>query len=259
MSATWLICVPTVPARRAVFERLMAALLPQTERHRGNVKVMGWLNVGTPRLAEIRDRMIEYADAQAFEYVSFIDDDDMVPAHFVMEAVMAIEQHRPDHVGFWVEYFRDGIFQGDVEHSLNWRRWATLAMPPKPHRGGERVWPPTWRHRRAWERFPRDYRLVRDFTHIDSLRTEIARWGRFADARPYAAEDRVWCRSLRERLAQHHGSREVFIDKIMYHYFWTPSQSIWDDAAKSPLIGRLTELGQPSTTHPHFFWHKESL
>jgi hypothetical protein len=252
MSATWLICVPTVPARAAALGRMLARLLPQTEPYGGRVKVMGWLNTGTPRLAEIRDAMVAYADEQAWEYVSFFDDDDVPSSTYVHDIVAAIDNRRPDHVGFWVEYYKDGVFQGDVEHSLRWPRWATLRCEEGAVStvSGSKV---TWTH--SGMRFPKPVRFVRDFTHIDPIRTEIARWGRFADARPHAAEDRAWCRSLRDRLAGHLGSSEVFVNRVLYSYFWVPEGSVWDHPSKS----RGAFTARPAIDHPNFFWHKESL
>jgi hypothetical protein len=260
MSATWLICVPTVPARAAALERMLARLLPQTLPFGGSVKVMGWLNTGTPRLAEIRDAMVAYADEQAWEYVSFFDDDDVPTGTYVHDIKAAIENRRPDHVGFWVEYYKDGVFQGDVEHSLRWPRWATLRCEPVKRMAeasdfqhnplGERL---EWEH--GGMHFPKPVRFVRDFTHIDPIRTEIARWGRFADARPHAAEDRAWCRSLRDRLAGHLGSSEVFVNRVLYSYFWVPEGSVWDHPSKQ--LGSFT--ARPAIDHPNFFWHKESL
>jgi hypothetical protein len=240
MSATWLICVPTVPARAAKLERLLTLLLPQTEAFSGRVKVLAWLNVGVPRLAEIRDAMVEQAAEEAWEYVSFLDDDDLIATDFVHAIYTeAMERRRPDHVGFWLDYYRDGQRMGRVQHSLKWPRWATLKVPEG-----------------RTEEYPRGYRLVRDFTHIDPIRTEIAQWGRFSKARPGEAEDRVWCQQLRERLARHLSSTEVFIDRSLYTYLWVPAESVWDNR------GHLAERGigaRPSNTHPNLMWHKESL
>lgn len=269
MSATWLICVPTVPARAEKLERMLAVLLPQTQAYGGNVKVMGWLNTGAPRLAEIRDAMVAYADEQAWEYVNFFDDDDVPATSYVERVMTAVANRRPDHVGFWVEYFKDGVFQGDVEHSLRWPRWATLRCEPSTCKCGRALPHPPFGNGRApcragssekaWtyngKEFPRSVRFVRDFTHIDPIRTEIAKWGRFADARAHAAEDRAWCRSLRDRLAGHLGSTEVFIDRVLYSYFWVPEGSVWDHPSKP----RGAFTARPTIDHPNFFWHKESL
>lgn len=256
MSATWLICIPTVPARAEKLQRLLSLLMPQTDAAGGRVKVMGWLNTGAPRLAEIRDAMVAYADEQAYEYVNFIDDDDLVSAGYVDAMLDAMNRHRPDHVGFWVEYFKNGVFEGDVEHSLKWPRWATLRCQDVAVRAAEgELSPARLAHMHSGMEFPKPVRFVRDFTHIDPIRTEIARWGRFADARPHAPEDRAWCRSLRDRLAGHLGSTEVMVDRVLYHYFWVPDGSVWDHASKD----RGTFVSRPAFDHPNFFWHKESL
>lgn len=254
MSATWLICVPTVPARADKLQRLLSLLMPQTHAAGGRVKVMGWLNTGAPRLAEIRDAMVAYADEQAYEYVNFIDDDDLVSASYIDAMLSAMNRSRPDHIGFWVEYFKNGVFEGDVEHSLKWPRWATLrceSVSGLTVRSGKAV--DGWTH--SGKEFPKPVRFVRDFTHIDPIRTEIAKWGRFADARPHAPEDRAWCRSLRDRLAGHLGSTEVMIDRVLYHYFWVPDGSVWDHPSKD----RGTFTSRLTFDHSNFFWHKESL
>jgi len=111
---TWMILIPTVPARSASFQLLMHRLLPQLKYWAGWVQVCGWLNVGQPRLAEIRDGLLEHAERSGAEYVSFIDDDDMVPEYYVDEIMIPIhpaKKHlaRPDHVGFQLEYWKDEI------------------------------------------------------------------------------------------------------------------------------------------------------
>lgn len=231
----WTIMVPTIPRRALLFQALMRSLLPQIRPYAGQVKVVAWLNAGTPRLAELRDRMLLHADeALGSRYVSFVDDDDVLAPDFVDEIVIALGQGA-DHVGFPINYFKDGARSYPVEHSLRYPRWATIRLSPA--------------------RF--DYKLVRDFTHIDPMRTKWARAGRFALADPHVAEDRVWCRQLRAAgFARHAGATEVYIDKPLYTYLWTPAESAWDNPAK------LLQLGQPdrpTIRHPHFYWHPESL
>lgn len=219
-SPTWTILVPTIPQREHLFLRLLDCLLPQLDEHDGRVRVMAWRNAGEPRLAEIRDRMIAAAGT---EYVSFVDDDDLVPEYHVAEVVRAIES-RPDHVGFRLEF---STLDGDgktghevVEHSLRWSRWG---------RSSEGV-------------------LYRDFTHVDPVRTELARQGLFANARPRRAEDRVWVKQVRPYL-----SSEVFVDKVMYHYLWSAEGSSWQQPADIRPGGP-----RPVVEHPYFAWHPES-
>lgn len=235
MSApTWTILVPTIPRRAALFARLMDRLLPQLDLHCGRVVVVGWLNEGTPRLGELRDAMVDWADLQlGAEYVSFVDDDDLVPDYYVT-TVLAALGHRPDHVGFQVDYWKNGERQGLIEHKLSHGRWGARVRRPTDPPGGKLV-------------------IFRDFTHIDPIRTSIARRGRFADAPPHAMEDRAWVRSVRPHL-----KTEVYIPRPMYTYFWTPAESAWDRPGAQLGSDAFTHL-RPEYVSPYFTWHPESL
>jgi hypothetical protein len=211
---TWAILIPTIPQRSENFERLLGVLLPQLDEHEGRVRVLAWRNRGDPRLGEIRDALMASAGT---EYVSFVDDDDLVPDYYVAEIVKALAG-RPDHVGFKLEYCPAGGPSEVVEHSLVWPKWG---------RSREGV-------------------LYRNFTHVDPVRTELALKGQFAVARPRRAEDRVWVKQVTPYL-----SSEAYIDRIMYHYLWSPHTSSWQNpaalaAASAPRI-------EPG--HPHFSWH----
>lgn len=239
---SWAILVPTIPRRTASFVKLMDALLPQLEdieRPRTvnrtdwqSVAVIAWLNDGTVPggLAGIRDELLRYADLAGFEYVSFVDDDDMVPAYYVHEIRNALRL-KPDHVGFPIQYYKDGrLKQAYVEHSLKWKMWG-INRTARGHAD-----------------------LVRDFTHIDPIRTEHARRGTFLGGPPHSAEDRRWVRQVRPHL-----KTEVFIDKIMYQYFWSPAESSWDAPGKVGQTGQRDVKLARSISSPHLFWHPESL
>jgi len=215
---TWTILVPTIPARAPLFRRLLDVLLPQLDGHDGRVTVMAWRNAGRPHLGALRDAMLAAAPG---EYVSFIDDDDLVPDYYVGEVVKAIAG-RPDHVGFQLEYTTrgDGVPDGReiVDHSLRHGRW----------------------HRNCLGQ------LVRDFTHIDPIRRDHALRAQFARAKPGRAEDRVWVKQLRGHLQS-----EVYIDKIMYHYLWSHEDSSWGpDKTVAPATSP-----RPVVVHPLFSWH----
>lgn len=213
-SPTWTILIPTIPQRAASFERLLACLLPQLDAHDGRVRVLAWRNQGAPRLAEIRDRLVDDAGT---DYVSFIDDDDLVTTDHVAEIVKALEE-RPEHVGFKLEYCPYNGPPEVVEHSLRWPKWGRSA----------------------------DGVLYRDFTHVDPIRRDLAQKGRFAVARPRRAEDRVWVKQVRPYL-----SREVYLDKILYHYLWSAETSSWQNLP--PLDGDAPPRPEPG--HPYFAWH----
>lgn len=217
---TWAILIPTIPQRQDMFLRLLSVLLPQLDEHEGRVTVLAWRNAGERTVGEMRDMMLA---ATAADYVSFIDDDDMVPEYYVAEVVAALAE-RPHHVGFQLAYYRDGHLEEIVDHSLR-------------HRG--------------WERNV-EGRLVRDFTHVDPILRETAQAGRFAQARRYRAEDRAWCKQVRPHLL---GRPEAYIDKIMYHYLWRPAESAWRRQDRVlPATGP-----RPVVDHPYFTWHEESL
>lgn len=212
---TWTILVPTLGQRENLFLRLLDRLLPQLDEHEGRVRVLAWRNNGLPAISEIRDALIASAGT---DYVSFVDDDDLVPEYYVAEVVKALVT-RPDHVGFKLEYTTDGEHGEIVDHSLRWGKWG---------------------------RTP-DGQLYRDVTHIDPIKTDIAGRATFY-VRPGRAEDRVWVKKVRHFL-----STEVYIDKIMYHYLWRRDTTAWQEPHK---IRRVD--GAPTIDHPFFAWHPGS-
>ncbi|MDQ8045258.1 MAG: glycosyltransferase family A protein [Patulibacter sp.] len=219
MSApTWTILVPTIPERAETFGRLMYWLLPQLEEHGGRVTVLARRNVGAIPLGELRDLMLHAAPG---EYVSFIDDDDMVPDYYVVEVLRALED-RPDHVGFQLNYFEDGRLSEVVDHSLRHGRW---------HRNLEG-------------------QLVRDLTHIDPVRRDLALRGQFGAARRGRAEDRAWVKQVRPLL-----KTEAYIDKIMYHYLWSEAGSSW---ARNRVIAPAS-VPLPELRSPYARWDPASV
>lgn len=215
LAPTWTILVPTLGQREHLFLRLMGVLLPQLDAHEGRVRVLAWRNNGQPSISEIRDTLLETAGS---DYVSFVDDDDLVPEYYVAEVVNAIAT-RPDHVGFRLEYSTDDQHREIVDHSLKWGGWG------RTHDG----------------------KLFRDVTHIDPVRRDLAVRARFA-VRRGRAEDRVWVRKVRQHLAT-----EVYVDKVMYFYEWRENVTAWQRPDEIvPVYGR------PEIDHPYFSWHERS-
>lgn len=222
---TWTILVPTLGERRVLFERLMNTLMPQTEAYGGRVLVTGWRNDGSPSLPEIRQTLIE---TSATDYVCFVDDDDLVTDDYVSSVVNALDLW-PDYVGFQVQCYSDGRPTGVAYHSLDNGRW---------HNSGGRYY--------------------RDISHINPIRTKIARKVSFRRTRPGHPEDRAWADQLRRtKLLQ----SEVVIDRILYHYLYSTSTnpgmgSRWE----LPRQRLLRKSGDRSTfTHPNFAWSLNEL
>jgi hypothetical protein len=215
---SWTILVPTLGERRPLFDRLMAGLLPQLDPYAGRVRVVGWFNNGSPSLPKIRQTMLRAVDT---DYVSFVDDDDLVAPYFVDEVMTALED-RPDYVGFQVQCYSDGVPTAVAYHSLEHSRWQNLKG-----------------------------RFLRDISHINPMRTELARRADFTKTPRGRAEDRVWVDQIRRLNVLRN---QVVIPRIMYHYLYSTSRapgqgSRWEAHHQ---IHRADE--RSAVNHPHFTW-----
>jgi len=217
---TWSILVPTLGERRPLFERLMDGLIPQVARHGGRVQVVGWFNNGRPPLPKIRQAMILAAGT---DYVSFVDDDDLVAPNYVDEIVTALVG-RPDYVGFQVQCYSNGAPTGIAYHSLEYARWRNLVG-----------------------------RYERDISHINPIRTVLARRADFTRTRSGGAEDRAWADQLRAGRVLR---TQVVIPRILYHYLHTTPDGATGSRWKDP---RAIRPGQRSAVvHPYFSWSTDA-
>ena len=237
MSASWLICMPTVPKRHELMMRQLALLLPQLEPYCGAVQVLGWRNEGYPPLGQIRDEMLKAASdpLSCFDYVSFVDDDDLVAEDFVSSVMTALKSG-PDHVGFQVEYWLRGSYRYLCDHSLRHRKWQWNLRGPDRQR----------------------VKLLRDFTHLDPIRTSIAVKASFAGRGSGQGEDRTWVEGLRPRLSLAAGSTEAYIDRPLYRYLWTPEESAWVSRSAARCAAGV-HVHEPLPEHPYLTWHPESI
>jgi hypothetical protein len=209
---SWTILVPTLGERRPLFERLMAGLLPQLDPYAGRVRVVGWHNDGRPPLPKIRQTMVETA---ASDYVSFVDDDDLVSPDYVDRIVAALETE-PDYVGFQVQCYSDGAPVAVAYHSLEFTQWRNLTG-----------------------------RYERDISHINPIRRQLALRADFARTRSGGAEDRNWAAQLRRAQVL---KTQVVIPHILYHYLFTSTGTRWQKP-------RAITPGQRSAlASPHFTW-----
>lgn len=221
---TWTILIATLGQRRASLARLLERLMPQVDRYRGRVKVVAFWDNGAVPLPVKRQLLLDSVDTQ---YVSFVDDDDMVVEDYV-GSVMSALNGRPDYVGFWLEVRRNGRHFRMSHHSLRHRGWFSS--------GGT---------------------LLRDITHINPMLTSAARQGSFSVAGRSDPEDRMWVDQVRRSRQLR---REAFIDKVMYQYLWVPRESAWQDP--HGRIRRMDDSGQEwqplAVDSPNFEYHPGS-
>lgn len=222
---TWTILVPTLSERRALFERLMSTLLPQAEAYGHRVLVTAWLNDGTPSLPEIRQTLVETA---ATDYVCFVDDDDLVTDDYVSDIMTALDA-RPDYVGFQVQCYSDGVPTAVAYHGLSNGRWRNTPG-----------------------------RYFRDISHINPIRTDIARKVTFRRTKAGGAEDRAWADQLRRTKLLR---SEVVIDRILYHYLYststTPGQGSRWELPRQQLLRKGND--RSPIEHPNFAWSLNDL
>lgn len=215
-SPLWTVLIPTIGQREHLLLRLLDRLMPQVDAAGGAVQVLAWRNNGSPTLGEIRDGLVQHADS---EYVSFVDDDDLVAEDYV-PAILGALENRPDHVGFRLEYTTDDGGREIVDHSLRHGRW---------HRDSAGM-------------------LCRDLTHIDPIKRQIALQGSFQVRRPGRAEDRHWVKQVRFWTAT-----EIYIPRVMYHYLWRSDTTAWQNTAAI-----VPKHGRPAIDSAHFSWHPRS-
>lgn len=121
-------------------------------------------------------------ESSSAEYVSFLDDDDMVPSDFVATVMLALRK-RPDYVGFRVLFTENGAPQLPVYHSLQYDGWNDESDA-----------------------------LYRDLVHFNPIRRTLSLMAGFEGG--YAA-DRRWAERLRGLGCV---KEEVFIDRELYEY-----------------------------------------
>jgi glycosyltransferase involved in cell wall biosynthesis len=184
MKPKWTIGVATVPYRAAKLQRMMNRLLPQVERAKGQIEVLVFYNNMEHKIGYFRQKIMDEAQG---EYISFIDDDDLVVANFC-DAILPLLDG-VDYIGFNVELRNDGKTLKPVYHTLKYSKW------------GED-----------------DQGFYRGVTHLNPLRTKLARKSHFPEE-VENGEDYTWGCGVHTYMAEHDREfTEHYIDRNMYLY-----------------------------------------
>jgi glycosyltransferase involved in cell wall biosynthesis len=213
-SPTWTILIPTIGRRAQQLDRVLTSLLPQTEWYAGRVCVVAYWNNGERPLADIRQDLIECA---VTDYVSFVDDDDVLPDYHVDRVMTALDEH-PDYVGWRMQVLVDGAAHKSTFHSLRYAGW-----------------------------FEDEHGYYRDVSHLNPVRRDLAVRCDYRVGEP--PEDVSWATQMRSVLR---GKRECFIDDVMYYYHASSTDSTWRPGSVNPLESSYTRL---SVEHDNFMWY----
>jgi hypothetical protein len=209
----WKILIATLGQRGPRLRRLLDGLLPQLDAYAGQVRVTALWNNGERSLGEIRQGLVEHADA---EYISFIDDDDTVPNFFVGRVMNALAT-RPDQVGWQMQCWQDGQRLKPTYHSKRFRGW-----------------------------FNDDTGYYRDVSHLNPVKHDIALRCDFRRGEP--PEDVSWVTQARELI-----NTEVYINAVMYDYHASSSDSTWRGDVQPGTYDRLVVDHPYFSYHPWSF------
>lgn len=214
----WSVCIATQARRADKLARLLGVLLPQAEQALGAVEVVALYNNADKTIHEYRQALLD--DARG-DYISFVDDDDMVTGDFIETVVVAMWNNPgTDYIAFRHAYYESGVFDRETRTGL--------------HLGPSRNLP--------------EY-FVRVITHINPVRMELARQAGFTSAKAGEWEDHAYDMKVAE-LAK----TEVVIPRPLYHYYHD-----WRDSILNGPTRLFTVPRRPVIPSPAFRWHPWSL
>lgn len=208
----WSILIPTVVVRDEVFSRLVDCLAPQIEKYGGKIEVVVFWNNFERQLGELREMLVNEANG---EYVSFIDDDDLVPEYYCDEIYPLLDG--VDYVGYQLAFYTNGVLQKPVIHSIQNPGWVDDGP-----------------------------QYLRRVTHFNPIKRELARMGGYgqSDYRRNIAEDAVYARNLDQLVKTEH-----YIPRIMHYYYQTDSH-MWSKFNPASGDFRRPKLPRYFRFHP---------
>lgn len=207
----WSILVATLARRSGHLANLLDDLDPQI---REGVEVVAYRNHGEVPLGDIRQALVEEARG---EYLCFVDDDDRLPPYYVDRVLPLLDG--VDYVGWRMQAHINGVPLKPTYHSLEYDRW-----------------------------FETPDAYFRDVSHLNPVRTALARQADFRNAEP--PEDVTWSDQIRPLLATQHYAG----DDPMYLYYAT-NDSTWRPGHEPAWDGQ-SEPFPP--TPPWLRWHPHS-
>lgn len=159
----------------------MNVLLPQVEGL--SIEVLIFYNNFEKSIGYYRQKLMDEAQGK---YISFLDDDDMIPKDFVRTIFPLLDG--VDYIGFNVELRNEGERLRPVFHSLKYTEWS------EDENG-----------------------YYRGVTHLNPIKTSLARHSSFPELEN--AEDYNWTVGVHKFMAESGKAyTEHYIDRVMYLY-----------------------------------------
>lgn len=124
-----LIC--TLENRKNFFERLTNELRKQCNEGDfwNKVEILSEIDNGELSIGSKRNILLNKAEG---EYITFIDDDDMVAPNYICLVLDAINKSNPDVIGIHLLMTQNGTHEERTYHSLKYRTWYQEADPDRP-------------------------------------------------------------------------------------------------------------------------------
>lgn len=219
----WSILICTLSWRERQFLAQVKSLLAQARVFQGEVEVVALRNSGELLIHDYRQAMLD--DPLVGEYVSFVDDDDLVADYYVSDVMAALRQS-PDIVGFTAAVSGCGE---NVDRSF-------FSIHSVPSQG------------------PREGAFYRTVSCWSPVRTSLARKGSYLARDLY--EDEAFARSLAPHLE---GAREVRVRRPILAYTGSHLDSCQfggPGVPIGPLTGRRGPEERPVIGDPCFRWHE---
>lgn len=185
--------VLTQLSRDAFRERLFARLYPQL-KDRTDIELAVRIYDKKLTMGENRQAMVDEAQG---EYVSFIDDDDLVAPDYVEKIYPLLDG--VDYVGFRVQTYIDATPLPPTIHSLEHQSW--------------------WQDAKG---------AYRDISHLNPIRRELALQAKHTGGMEH---DQRWAAELR---AKGIVKTQRYIERAMYFYYYRTTKN---DAVVPPLPG----------------------
>ena len=176
------ILIPTLTDRIESFNKLYHSLNTQAT---DEVEILVLSDSGEATIGTKRNLLLEAAKG---DYLCFTDDDDLVSSDYVETLLKAIESE-PDCVSLRGVITWKGENPEIFEHSIKYDSYKTTDNVIK------------------YERFP---------NHLNCIKSSIAKQFKFQEKN--FGEDTEWAIQLKDSGLL---KKEIFVDKILYHYLYT--------------------------------------